>query len=121
MQEMRPTKVEVCRNVTKKDDKCKLVLDIVEVEELAPLCKADEGKRLRCKLSRMKRRRPRKITRCSPPSVDSMECYTTVQLEAVTRRVEDCAFHPKTICQEAQDMDCRMVTKMICSYVRDIP
>lgn len=113
VQELWPTKVQVCRNTTRLEEQCEHVEEQEEQEVVRPVCttvQGEQGSRLSCTLHKSKRRKPRKVARgggCREKQVRVEKCFTMVKLKPVRREEEQCSFQPSTVCQRTEDEHCR--------------
>merc|ERR1712025_478862 len=88
--EMMPTKVQMCKNVTRYEDKCGM--------------------------KKMKKYYPEK--KCRKVAAGLKEkCVDMVKLQEEKHEVKKCSFHPKTVCRPVSDMKCKTVKKKMCNYI----
>jgi len=125
-QEMMPKKVEMCKNVTRFEDKCEMKMKEKMVEEKRPICHLEMMKKatakskqiMKCKLGmkKMKKHYPEKKCRKVAVGFDK-KCFDMVKLQKEVHEVKKCSFHPKTICLPVVKMKCKTVKKKMCNYV----
>merc|ERR1711894_246150 len=124
--EMMPKKVEMCKNVTRFEDKCEMKMKEKMVEEKRPICHleimdktaAKSKQIMKCKLGmkKMKKYYPEKKCRKVAMGIDK-KCFDMVKLQKEVHEVKKCSFHPKTICLPVVKMKCKTVKKKMCNYV----
>merc|ERR1712098_715094 len=133
-EEMMPTKVTTCKNVTRYENKCQKVMEHRMVEEKRPICKVElmaydhtkckNLKSQKCKrvmkcnigMKRMKKEYP--TTACEKVVIGEEEkCFEMVKLKKEMHEAEKCSFHPKTICKNTEGMECKRVAKKMCDYI----
>jgi len=130
--EMRPSMVQVCSNTTKEVEECKMVEDVVEQEEMRPICSVKTmdkdhkpcsmgqggGKEcmkvMGCKLGKkmMKKHQQKKV--CEKKK---KKCFEMVKLEKKMMERKSCFFRPKTMCHPSVLKECRKVKKKMCNYL----
>jgi len=125
-EEMMPKKVEMCKNVTRFEDKCEMKMKEKMVEEKRPICHleimdktaAKSKQIMKCKLGmkKMKKYYPEKKCRKVAMGIDK-KCFDMVKLQKEVHEVKKCSFHPKTICLPVVKMKCKTVKKKMCNYV----
>merc|ERR1712106_1135377 len=103
-----------------------------EGEEEWPLCKGEmmnrnhtscqeegeSGKRvMKCQIGRkMRKKADPQTVREAIDVGDEEECVDMVKLKKENHEAEDCSFHPKTVCKQAEGETCRKVKKKMCNY-----
>ena len=104
------------------------------VEEKRPICKlkmmtkkhtkcedmthADGCKRvMKCHLRMKMMKKTYPVTVCEDIAIGEEEkCVEMVKLKKEKHEEKDCSFHPKTVCKQAEGMECRRVKKKMCNY-----
>jgi len=123
--EMMPKRVEMCKNVTRYENKCEMKMSEKIVDEKRPIChledmnkKHDKSKQImKCKLGmkKMKKYYPEKKCKVVAMGIEK-KCYTMVKLQEEEHEVRKCSFHPKTICLPVVQMKCKIVRKKMCNF-----
>merc|ERR1711955_174680 len=91
--EMMPTKVQMCKNVTRYEDKSIM----------------------KCKLGMKKMKKYFPEKKCTKVAAGVREkCVDMVKLQEEKHEVKKCSFHPKTVCRPVTDMKCKTVKKKMC-------
>jgi|ERR1711872_24107 len=132
VEEMRPAKVQVCRNTTQEVEQCTMVKVMKEVEEVRPICSVKamdkahqpcsmlEGDKehcrrvINCKLGKKMMKKPSHEKKCE---MIKKKCFDVVKLEKKMQEKKACSFHPKTVCHESKMKECRTVKKKMCNYL----
>jgi hypothetical protein len=116
VEELRPTKVRVCRPA---GEECAMEPVVREVEEMRPVCSlkpmaGEDRNMVSCSMEKKmtKRRGERKV--CARKEE---KCYSVVRLEKRMEKKRKCAFHPVTLCRPSQLRECRRVRKEMCNYL----
>eukprot|EP00092_Neocalanus_flemingeri_P063604 GFUD01077001.1.p1 GENE.GFUD01077001.1~~GFUD01077001.1.p1 ORF type:complete len:197 (-),score=68.35 GFUD01077001.1:173-763(-) len=141
MEEMMPNKVSVCNNVTRYENYCTMEMNYREVEEEQPICevkmmnkdhsacqeKLDSGLEssgdnckqvMKCKIGMKKMKKSYPTTVCEDIASGQEEmCVDKVKLKKEKHEEKYCSFHPKTVCQQEEGKECRMVKKKMCNYM----
>jgi len=136
VEEMMPSKVNMCKNITKYEDKCETTIETKEIEVRTPLCKVklmdkhhmictDDGdkdnckKMMKCQLTTKMKKKQIPTIICKKVAMKEKEekCFDMVHLNKEMHAKKICSFHPKTICHDSQGKECRKVKKMMCNYL----
>merc|ERR1711981_451192 len=134
MEEMMPTKVSMCKNITRYENKCQKVMEHKMVEEKRPICKVEmmgddhakceNSKSKKCKrvmkcsigMKMMKKSYPKMV--CEKVAIGEEEkCFETVKLKKEMNEAKFCFFHPKIVCKKTDGMECKKVAKKMCDYI----
>jgi len=136
VEEMMPTKLEMCKNVTMYEDNCQTVMETLEVEERRPICKvkqmnmkhkactigSNKGpclKVMKCHLAKQMIKKELPRTKCDKTALKNKKekCFETIQLKKEMHEKKSCSFYPKTICHDSEGKKCRKVKKKMCNYI----
>jgi len=134
VEEMMPTKVSMCKNVTRYENKCQKVMEHKMVEEKRPICKVEIMANDHTKCKNSKAEKCKKVMKCSlgmkmmkktyPTNVcekvaigEEEKCVDMVKLKKEMHKAKQCSFHPKTICKNTDGMKCKRVAKKMCDYI----
>jgi len=126
--EMMPTKVQMCKNVTRYEDKCVMKMSHKMVEEKRPIChlevmnstgsESSKKQIMKCKLGMKKMKKYFPEKKCTKVAAGVREkCVDMVKLQEEKHEVKKCSFHPKTVCRPVTDMKCKTVKKKMCNYI----
>eukprot|EP00092_Neocalanus_flemingeri_P043429 GFUD01047858.1.p1 GENE.GFUD01047858.1~~GFUD01047858.1.p1 ORF type:complete len:217 (+),score=74.32 GFUD01047858.1:59-652(+) len=140
VEEMMPVKVPVCKNITRFEHKCKIVMNYKMVEEKHPICKMEMMDKnhtkcqekvgsavarsedpckhvMKCEIGMKKMKKPYPKNVCEKVAIGEEEnCVDMVKLKKEKHEAKYCSFHPKTVCQKDEGNECRMVKKKMCDY-----
>merc|ERR1711892_493792 len=135
VEEMIPTKVTMCKNVTRYENKCKKVMKHKMVEEKRPICKVMMmtknhtkckhqraskvcKKVMKCSLGMMKMAKTYPTMECEDIAIGEEEmCVDMVKLKKEEHMAKYCSYVPKTVCRDRVGVQCRRVSKKMCQYV----
>merc|ERR1711970_808059 len=135
VEEMMPTKVSMCKNVTRYENKCQKVMEHKMVEEKRPICKvemmandhtkckqhskAEKCKKvMKCSLGMKMMKKSYQSNVCEKVAIGEEEkCVDMVKLKKEMHNAKHCLFHPKTICKKTDGMECKRVAKKMCDYI----
>merc|ERR1719186_1679848 len=117
VEEMMPNLVQECKNVTRYESKCTTEMNYKEVEEERPICKVEM---MKCKIGMKMMKKSYPATVCEDIAIGEEEmCVEMVKLKKEKHEAKHCSFHPKTVCQDEEGKECKMVKKKMCNYIQD--
>merc|ERR1712106_131670 len=136
MEEMMPTKVSMCRNVTRYETKCQAVMEYKMVEEKRPICKVEMVTKDHTECENTESNNCKRVMKCSigmkmtkktyPSKVcekvaigKEESCVDMVKLKKEKHEAKYCSLHPLTVCKDTDGMECRKVAKKMCDYVQN--
>eukprot|EP00092_Neocalanus_flemingeri_P043428 GFUD01047856.1.p1 GENE.GFUD01047856.1~~GFUD01047856.1.p1 ORF type:complete len:218 (+),score=65.55 GFUD01047856.1:59-655(+) len=140
VEEMMPVKVSMCKNVTRFERICKIVMNYKMVEEKHPICKMEMMDKshtfcqeklgsavarsedpckhvMKCEIGmkKMKKQYPKIV--CEKVAIGEEEkCVDMVKLKKKKHEANYCSFIPKTVCHQDEVNECRMVRRKMCNY-----
>merc|ERR1719318_1552495 len=119
VEEMMPTKVYMCKNVTRYETKCQKVMEHKMVEEKRPICKVEMMNKNHTKCENVKYGKCKCVMKCSLGMKMMAKTYPETVCEDIAigeekHEAKYCSFHPKTICKKTDGMKCRKVAKKMC-------
>jgi len=136
VEEMMPRIVNMCKNMTKYEERCNTTMETKEVEERTPECKlelmdqhhkicsyeSDQvgcKKVMRCHLTTQMKKKQIPNTICENVAMEDKEerCFDMIQLKKEMHEKKSCTFHPKTICHDSDGRECKKVRKIMCNYI----
>merc|ERR1712106_871884 len=112
VEEMIPTRVTMCKNVTRYENKCKKVMKHKMVEEKHPICEVMMMTKYHEKYKNIK---PTKL--CKQVMKCSLGMKNMVKLKKEEHMAKYCSYVPKTVCRDRVGAQCRRVSKKMCQYV----